>query len=106
MTDTVSTSSSNEVQFSEGNGQETAFFPSSFPRSNSLTAPNRHIGAIGNEFETSDSRNDQYNTSYCEEDADHTLDTQSLNSIPCELENSFNSHRAKGCGKHLNCLIL
>ena len=67
------------MEFSEVNGQETAFFPTSFPRSNSLAAPNRDIGAIGNEFETCDSRDDQYNTSYCEEGADHTLETQSLN---------------------------
>ena len=97
--DNVSTSSSQEIRFSESNDQESVVIP----RSNSLSEHSEEssIGARENEFRTRNQRHGHFVAIRDAVSADHNLETHSLNSIPCELDSSFNNHSVRGCGKYL-----
>jgi hypothetical protein len=83
-------------------------FPDAIARSNSLTEHSERssIGAIENEFGRRNNRNGFFISLNDGVAVDHNLETDSLDSIPYELDSSFNSHSARGCGKYLNCSIL
>ena len=104
FSDNVSTSSSQEIRFSDSNDLEYV----AIPRSNSFTEHSEEssIGAMENEPRICNQRNGHFTAIRDTAAAGCNLETHSLNSMPYELDSSLNSHSVRGCGKYINCSIL